>query len=156
MARANTALIGIAVVHHVVSELSRRGLLALPTIRNTAAYDIIAMTPDGRKHWNIQVKTSSKPVVFFRMPPSTRVKAGPHDYYVLARWIPTAKHYECFLLTGRTAKREVMQEEKLQNQRLGHQRNVIVPSIAVSKRNQGKANLWRKHWEAFPPGVTLE
>jgi hypothetical protein len=39
----NTSLIGIAGVHHVVSELSRRGLIALPTVKNTAAYDIVAL-----------------------------------------------------------------------------------------------------------------
>ncbi len=40
-------LIGIAGVHYVVSELSRRGLIALPTIRNTAGIDIIVSKPDA-------------------------------------------------------------------------------------------------------------
>lgn len=56
------ALIGIAGVHHVVSELSRRGLIALPTTRNVAGYDVIVLTPDGTKHANLQVKTSLKMV----------------------------------------------------------------------------------------------
>ncbi len=33
-------LIGVAGVHFVVSELTLRGLIALPTIRNTAGIDI--------------------------------------------------------------------------------------------------------------------
>ena len=55
----DNALIGIAGVHHVVSELSRRGLVALPTVKNTAAYDIVALNVEGTWHANIQVKTSS-------------------------------------------------------------------------------------------------
>ncbi len=42
--RPNTILIGIAGVHHVVSELSRRGLVALPTTRNIAGYDVVVAT----------------------------------------------------------------------------------------------------------------
>ena len=41
MSNISPALIGISGVHHVVSELSRRGLVALPTIRNVAAYDVL-------------------------------------------------------------------------------------------------------------------
>ena len=67
------ALVGAAGVHYVVSELSRRGLIALPTVRNVAAFDIVVSTRDGRKHANIQVKTSLKRVTFFPMPPSKRI-----------------------------------------------------------------------------------
>lgn len=45
------SLIGGAGVHHVVSELSRRGFVVLPTVRNVAAYDVIAATLDGKRHW---------------------------------------------------------------------------------------------------------
>lgn len=38
------SLIGGTGVHHVVSELSRRGFAVLPTVRNVAAYDVIAAT----------------------------------------------------------------------------------------------------------------
>ena len=60
----NTALIGAAGVHFVVSELSLRGLIALPTIRNTASMDIVVVDPDGVFHANLQVKTSRSKVGF--------------------------------------------------------------------------------------------
>ena len=44
----SNANIGIAGVHYVVSELALRRVVALPTIRNTAGYDIIATSEDGR------------------------------------------------------------------------------------------------------------
>src|SRR5439155_20817323 len=83
--RPNTALTGIAGVHHVVSELSRRGLVALPTIRNTAAYDVIVATPDGMRHAIIQVKASQKRRVFFRMLEREIFRGGPYGYYDLRR-----------------------------------------------------------------------
>jgi hypothetical protein len=70
--RIPSALTGIAGVHYVVSELSRRGMIALPTIRNMGAYDIVVASADGRRHANIQVKTSSKRVTFWLMPPSKK------------------------------------------------------------------------------------
>ena len=88
------ALVGIAGVHYVAAELSRRGLIALPTIRNTAAYDIIVITPDGKKHANIQVKTSLKEKTkFWRMPPAKEVRTMPNDYYVLVRWVEREKRF---------------------------------------------------------------
>jgi len=98
--RPNTALTGIAGVHHVVSELSRRGLVALPTIRNTAAYDVIVATPDGTRHANIQVKASQKRRLFFPMPESEKVRAGPHDYYVLLRWLAKEEEQNGFRAAG--------------------------------------------------------
>jgi hypothetical protein len=145
-ARANTTLIGIAGVHHVVSELSRRGLVALPTVRNTAAYDVVVVTPDGHRHANIQVKTSSQRTTFFRMPPSCRVKTGPSDFYVLARWLKKEQRYECFMLTGKEAKDAVKRQERWQGSRIraGH-RKALNPTLSVSKDPQ-RTNRWRRRW----------
>ncbi len=118
MPRPNTALTGIAGVHHVVSELSRRGLVALPTIRNTAAYDVIVATPDGTRHANIQVKASEKRRLFFPMPESEKVRAGPHDYYVLLRWLAKEERYEGYMLSGRAARYEVRRAERFQSGRI--------------------------------------
>lgn len=46
----SNALIGIAGVQFVVSELSLTGLGALPTIRNTAGVDVLVATTDGSWH----------------------------------------------------------------------------------------------------------
>jgi len=143
---ANTTLIGIAGVHHVVSELSRRGLVALPTVRNIAAYDVVVVTPDGAKHANIQVKTSSKRASFFRMPPSTRIKAGPRDFYVLARWLKKEDGYECFMLTGREAKDAVRRGEQWQrSRRRAGYRKALNPSLSVTKAPE-LAERWRRRW----------
>lgn len=143
----NTALIGIAGVHHVVSELSRRGLVALPTTKNIAAYDIVALNVEGTRHANIQVKASSKRVTFFPMPTADKVRAGLHDIYVFVRWLPTESRYECFLLTGRQARRAVEQEIKSQraNIKTGS-RKVEFPCVAVGPKNAKAAERWRLAW----------
>jgi|SRR5438034_1726725 len=147
--RPNTALTGIAGVHHVVAELSRRGLIALPTIRNLAAYDLIVTTLDGRRHANIQVKASQKRASFFLMPPSASVRAGPHDYYVLLRWLRNESRYEGFMLSGRVARNEVRRAERFQRsrRRAGKRKSRIWPSISVGGQEfETRAIKWRNTW----------
>jgi hypothetical protein len=116
MAQERTAsiLTGIAGVHFVVSEFSRREMIALATVRNTSAYDIVVISGDGKRHANIQVKTSSKRRTFWPMPPSKTVRSGKDDFYVLLRWLSNEGRYEAFMLTGRQAQREVRREERWQ------------------------------------------
>lgn len=144
---SDNTLIGIAGVHHVVSELSRRGLVALPTVKNTAAYDIVALNVLGTKHANIQVKASSNKVSFFPMPRPERIRTNKHDYFVLARWVDSEERYECFLLSGRTARDEV--ERELAGQAVSIKRGsrkVEFPCISVGRNNESAAARWHASW----------
>jgi hypothetical protein len=143
----NNSLIGIAGVHHVVSELSRRGLVALPTVKNTAAYDIVALNVEGPRHANIQVKASSKRVNFFPMPAADKVRGGARDFYVLVRWIEREKKYEGFLLPGRQARLAV--EESCRSQAKGIKRGTRqkeFPCIQVGPGNATNAARWARAW----------
>ena len=134
-------------MHHVVAELSRRGLVALPTIRNTAAYDVIVATPDGKRHANLQVKASEKRRSFFLMPPSAKVRAGPHDYYVMLRWLANEDRYEGFMLSGRAARDEVRRADRFQRKRIraGKRQSTVWPSIVVGgKKLEPRAQKWHK------------
>ena len=143
----NTALIGIAGVHFVVSELSRRGLVALPTVKNTAAYDIVALNTEGTRHANIQVKTSSKRVGFFPMPLLEKIRTGRHDFYVLIRWLEQEQRYEAFLLTGKQAhdavKRAIADQRK--HVKRGS-RTKLFPAIHVGPQQEEDANKWTRAW----------
>jgi hypothetical protein len=140
-------LTGIAGVHFVVSELSRRGIIALPTIKNTAAYDIVAVNPEGTRHANIQVKTSSKRVTFFPMPAPEKIRAGKYDIYVLLRWVEQKATYEVFLLTGRQAREAVTETVDAQRQsiRNGSRRGEF-PALYVGPKNEAKNKLWMDAW----------
>src|SRR5574337_1067349 len=105
--RPDNSLIGAAGVHFVASELSRRGLIALPTIRNTAGFDIVAATPDGKWHGNIQVKTSAKNVKFW--PVGTRYKSwhGRRNYYAFVRYLKREARFEVFVESADGVKRHI-------------------------------------------------
>jgi len=144
------ALIGISGVHYVAAELSRRGLIALPTIRNTAAYDIIVVTPDGKKHVNIQVKTSQKKVGFWPMPLSTKISAKPNDYYILLRWLPMENKFEGFMLTGSEAKRAVIAGENGRwNRKRRAEGKLPWASVHVGKKWATQAKRWKERWEKW-------
>ncbi len=93
----DTALIGAAGVHYVVSELSLRGLVALPTIRNTAGMDIVVVHPDGEWHASIQVKTSRSKVNFWPIGTAYARWCGPYNHYVFVRYLADQARFEAFL-----------------------------------------------------------
>lgn len=93
-------LIGVAGVHYVVSELSVRGLIALPTIRNTAGIDIVAVNKEGTWQANLQVKTSRSKVSFWPISKNFEDWIGPNNYYVFLRYIKNESRFEIFLETS--------------------------------------------------------
>ena len=146
--RSATGLVGVAGVHFVVSELSRRGLVALPTVRNLAAYDIVVLNTEGTRHANVQVKASSRKASFFPMPEPDRVRAGPRDVYVLARWIGEEERYEAFLLSGRQARAAVEAELEYQKAAIrAGTRKAPFPCVWVGARNEVNAASWAKAWK---------
>jgi hypothetical protein len=90
-------LIGIAGVHFVASELTLRGLIALPTIRNTAGIDILVSELDGSCQANLQVKTSLKKVNFWPTSRPEKCLRYPHSFYVFLRYLEKEKRFEAFL-----------------------------------------------------------
>lgn len=148
----SNALIGIAGVHYVAAELSRRGMVALPTTRNTAGYDIVVVTAEGTKHANIQVKASSKRVSFFPMPMPELIRAGPRDYYVLVRWFERENRFEGFMLTGRHAREAVASSIERQKRSIRRgTRRALFPSLHIDLNGNGErsAGAWRKTWETW-------
>ena len=99
MAKLSSVQTGIAGEYFVAAELSRRGLVASITLRNTRGIDILASNADATKSVGIQVKTrqGSRPdwmmnrkaeldlaenlfYVFVCLP-----TAGASDYYIVPR-----------------------------------------------------------------------
>jgi hypothetical protein len=98
--KLDNALIGAAGVHHVASELSLRGLIALPTIRNTCGVDLVAAAPTGTWHANVQVKTSQNKVRVFPLGKRFREFRGSDNYYVFVRWLSAESRFDMFLETA--------------------------------------------------------
>ena len=93
----DTSLVGAAGVHAVVAELSLRGLIALPTIRNTAGVDVIVANKVGTWHANLQVKTSRSRVSFWPIGTKYAEWVGPNNFYVFLRFHPKTGRFEVFL-----------------------------------------------------------
>jgi hypothetical protein len=139
-------LIGIAGVHFVVSELSRRGLIALPTVKNTAAYDVIVTSQNGRRHANLQVKCSQFKTAFFLAPPAKNIRTGPHDYYVFVRRLENEHRFEAFMLSGRETYNAVKRRQvgiftKSEKQHW--------PSVHLDGENDSRSRRWRRSWLNF-------
>ena len=98
--RVDNALIGAAGVHFVVSELSLRGLIALPTIRNTAGVDVVVVNADLSWHANLQVKTSLKKVTFWPIGKRYERVLGTNSFYVFVRFLRKESRFEAFLETA--------------------------------------------------------
>ena len=103
-AKIANSLVGIAGVHYVAYELSRRNIVVLPTTRNTAGYDIVAVSANGKRNRNIQVKAAQKRPSFWPMPSSSNIPHGPNDCFVLVRGIGRGP-VDCFLVEGKEARR---------------------------------------------------
>jgi hypothetical protein len=125
-------------------------MIALPTVKNTAAYDIVALNQEGTRHANIQVKTSSKRAGFFPMPPPEKIRTSPNDYYVLVRWLQGKSSYQCYLLTGKQARAEVLRAVGVQQPRIDAGfRGKTFPCAHVSKVNAVAAAKWEAAWLAW-------
>ena len=98
--RLTNDLIGVAGVHFVAYRLSLRGLIALPTIRNTAGIDLLVTDPTTGGQASLQVKTSMKKVKFWPTSKPGKCLRGAGCYYVFLRWVPGEKTFEAFLETA--------------------------------------------------------
>jgi hypothetical protein len=105
--KIDNSLIGAAGVHFVVSELSLRGLIALPTIRNTAGVDAVVVSADGSWHANIQVKTSRYKVNFWPVSKRYEELRGKNNFYVFVRYLKNESCFEAFLETADRVAEEV-------------------------------------------------
>lgn len=91
------AMTGAMGVHFVAAELSRRGVVALPTIRNTKGFDIVTVSQDGRTFATVQVKASLKRDSFWLVgevdpdPPETAI-------YALVRLAANLIDLECWVV----------------------------------------------------------
>ena len=113
----DTSLIGAAGVHFVVSELSLRGLIALPTIRNTAGVDVVVTNKTGTWQANLQVKSSRSRVSFWPVGKKYDDWVGTNNYYVFVRYDPNIRTLEAFLASSEEVARLVAQGREMEKQK---------------------------------------
>lgn len=82
MARLAAGFAGNAGVMFVAAELGRRGLIALPTVRNTEGVDLLVSEPLGGKAVSIQVKTSQALHKKWLLTKKNETLVSPNLFYV--------------------------------------------------------------------------
>ena len=113
----DTFLIGAAGVHFVVSELTLRGLIALPTIRNTAGVDVVVTNKAGTWQANLQVKTSRSRVSFWPIGKKYDKCVGPNNYYAFLRYDRKVGSFEVFLESSEKMAELVAQGRELEKEK---------------------------------------
>ncbi len=111
--KVSNALIGIAGVHYVVSELSLRGLIAMPTIRNTPGIDVLVAEPDGSAQAVLQIKTSGRKKIqqerrqWWPVSEPDKCLKCPNAFYVFVRYDRDEERFEAFLETADAVAKQV-------------------------------------------------
>lgn len=147
--KPSKTLIGAAGVHSVVSELSLRGLVALPTIRNTAGIDILVSEPDGSGLAYLQVKTASYRRSYWPTSEPERCLKGSRSFYVFMRYLPDEKRFEAFLESGDNVAKQV-QENLLNYQKQGLKKFTYWELPSEAKEVEKLQKKW-KDWR--PPTI---
>jgi len=135
-------LIGIAGVHYVVSKLSMRGLVAMPTMRNTGGIDILVSSKDGKILASIQVKSSAKKVKFWPTPKQDKIMDGKNCYYVFLRYVEGKEDFEAFMVTGHEVKKQVSENAEYYK-RKGRK------DFPYFEMEKGDEAIYRKDWNEF-------
>jgi hypothetical protein len=142
---AQNILTGIAGVHFIVSELSLRGLIALPTIRNTAGIDIVVTNAAGTWQANLQVKTSKNKVNFWPIGKHYEDWRGENCWYGFARYLESDLRFELFLETAERVARQVA-ENTARDQERG---NVEWQPCWYLPKNDTELARVQKQWREF-------
>src|SRR5437764_12595955 len=100
MAKLQNDLIGNAGVHYVAFKLALRGMIVLPTIRNTAGIDLLVYEPATGAQASLQVKTSQKKVKFWPTGRHGKLASGPRVFYVFLRYSKACQTFEAYLETS--------------------------------------------------------
>lgn len=145
------ALMGIAGVHYVVSELSRRGLIAMPTIRNTAGIDVLVAESDGSGQAVLQVKTARGVRIgeegrqWWPTPKPDKCLTGPNAFYVFVRWREDKQGFEAFLERAAAVAKQV--QDNLDADRKLARKDFPCWGLPASPQEQQKlANNWQNWW----------
>jgi hypothetical protein len=145
----NAQLTGAAGVFYVASELSMRGLVALPSIRNVKGADILVANQEGTKFAFLQVKTSKSKVTFWPIGEGARQWNGRDCYYVFVRRVHD--RFEVFLEHASVVAREAETAEKLYVSR-GVKKWALCWPMTGKDATKGAEERTRRQWETFTLG----
>ena len=84
---------GMEGVFRVAAELTQRGYIASPTIRNAKGADLLVTDQGCKKAWSIQVKTNRSTFSFFLLGKHDKEMKAKSHLYVLVNLRPSELEY---------------------------------------------------------------
>jgi len=138
--------IGNAGVYHVCTELSLRGLVAVPTVRNAAGIDVIVSDVDGEHIADLQVKTSQSRVGFWPTPMPEKISSSPNVWFVFLRWIERESRFQGFVLPSSEVQSGVMRVIERQREK----ERQVFPAWELPKATDAQAKL-EADWSTWSP-----
>jgi hypothetical protein len=151
MDKLSNDLIGVAGVHFVAFKLALRGLIVLPTIRNTAGIDLLVNDPRTGAQAALQVKTSMRCVKFWPTSAAEKCLRGRQSFYVFLRYDPESETFEAFLESG-----ERVAQQVAANAQDYRERGRKAFSYWELPRSEDGVEALRKSWREWLPGATAE
>jgi len=146
----NSQLTGAAGVFYVASELSMRGMVALPSIRNVKGADILVADPEGKHFAFIQVKTSKSKVTFWPIGEGARQWRGRDCYYAFVRRVHGS--FEVFLEKAAIVADEAETAERLTSERGCKNWGLAWPMTGMYASKGAEARA-RRQWQEFRLGA---
>jgi hypothetical protein len=141
-------LIGVAGVHFVVFKLSLRGLIVLPTIRNTAGIDLLVNDPRTGGQGALQVKASMRRVDYWPTSKPEKCLRGARNGYVFLRFDADAETFDAFFVDAETVLVQVMANVQHHRDRgRGEFPYFALPS------SEEQAEELRRAWRSWRPGA---
>jgi len=143
------ALTGAAGVFYVASELSYRGLICLPTIRNTPGADIMVTDQAGTLLAHLQVKTAYGKANHWPLGARVASWTAKNCYYVFVR--RSGGRFEAFLEKAAVVAREAAKVTEMGLSR-GYKKwaDCWFVSGKWTVDDPGREERTRRQWEAFP------
>ena len=73
---------GMHGVYLAAAELTRRGLIVSPTLRNAPVADLLVTDEDGKRAWSVQVKTNTNKASFWLLNERAKSISSPSHIYI--------------------------------------------------------------------------
>lgn len=96
---------GIACVHYVGAELSRRGYAVAVTARNTEGIDLMATAPGSLRSYAIQVKGNARRTSFWLLGEGYKPFSQPTFFYTFVNLLNDGTRAEFFIVPSRVVAR---------------------------------------------------
>lgn len=153
MLNKSNTLTGIVGEYYVAAELSKKGLFAAITLRNTEGYDILATNPESKEQFCIQVKTTWNRRKWV-MGKKVENNYSKNHFYILVNLFEEDKRPEFFIIKS---------EELASIIKTGHANWLKTPGVNNQPHNDNNIREFRDNdgkylekWDVFFQSSNIE